>query len=100
MADLILRGRITEDDMIELLEPLLAHVDRAQEVKIILEDAEYIYETINEYGDPVLVDEANGLVMPVNPLTREEFLNSPLIGLWKDRRDEIGDSAEWIRKQR
>jgi len=99
MAEITLRGRIANDDRVELLDPLPADFDRAQEVRVILSQAT-IYAMINEYGDQVIVDEQRGTVTPVNPLTADELLNSPLIGLWADRRDEISDSAVWVHKLR
>jgi hypothetical protein len=100
MVEITLRGRIIGDNQVELIDPLPTDIDRAQEVRVVLQNRATVYETENEYGDRVVIDEEWGTVTPVVPLTAEEFLNSPLIGLWADRRDEIGDSADWIRKQR
>ena len=98
MGKIILRGRMTADGRIELLDPLPDDVDPTQNVTVIVETSAQMVETINDYGDPVVIDETNGIETPVTPLTTEELLSSPLIGLWVDRRDEIGDSAEWVRK--
>jgi hypothetical protein len=100
MVEITLRGRITGDNQVELIDPLPTGIDRAQEVRVVLQNRATAYETENEYGDRVVIDEEQGTVTPVVPLTADELLNSPLIGLWSDRRDEIGDSADWIRKQR
>ena len=97
MADIILRGRITDEDRVELIDPLPENVDRGQEVKVVLQHRVTVYETENEYGDRVIVDEERGTVTPLEPLTTDELLNSPLVGLWADRRDEIGDSTTWIK---
>jgi hypothetical protein len=100
MAEIILRGRITSEGRIELIDPLPEDADQSQEVSIILRQKTKIYETVNEYGDRAIVDEDMGTETPVETMANVDFLNSGLFGLWSDRRDEIGDSAEWIRKLR
>lgn len=98
---IILRGRITKDGKIELIDPLPDGFGNEQEISIVLQEAtQHQYEIVNDYGDRVIVDELAGTETPIEPLTTEELLNSELIGLWEDRRDEIGDSAEWVRNLR
>ncbi len=98
MEKIILRGRITEDGKVELLDPIPDDFDRSRPVEVRLNPS--VYETVNEYGDRVIVDEENGIVSPVEPLTTDELLNSPVIGIWADRRDEIGDAVTWLKKMR
>ena len=97
---IILRGRITKDGKIELIDPLPDGFGDEQEVSIVLREQTHQYEIINEYGNRVIVDDVLGTETPIEPLTTEELLNSELIGLWEDRRDEIGDSAKWVRNLR
>lgn len=98
MEKIILRGRITEDGKIELLDPIPDNFDRSRPVEVRLNPS--VYETVNEYGDRVIVDEENGIVSPVEPLTMGEMLESGLFGFWADRRDEIGDAVTWLKKMR
>jgi hypothetical protein len=97
---IILRGRITAEGKIELIDPLPEGFGTDQSVSIRIGEQPMVYETTNEYGDRVVVDEVGGTETPVEPLTTEELLNSDLIGLWEDRRDEIGESAAWVRNLR
>ena len=100
MGKIMLRGRMTADGRIELLDPLPDDVGSNPDVTVIVETSANLIETVNEYDQPVIVDEITGMEMPVAPLTTEELLNSPLIGIWENRQDEIGDSAEWVRELR
>lgn len=95
---IILRGKITEDGKVELLDPIPDDFDRSRPVEVRLSPS--VYEDVNEYGDRVIVDEENGIISPVEPLTTEELLNSPLVGLWKDHHEEIGSGLEFIKKLR
>jgi hypothetical protein len=96
----VLRGRITPDGKIELLDDLPEDLDDVQAVSIVLHRLPTVYETVNEYGDRVIVDEKEGTVTPVEPFTMGDLLNSPLVGMWKDRREETGDPVEWLKKMR
>lgn len=98
MDKIILRGKITEDGKVELLDPIPDDFDRNRPVEVRLSPS--VYEDVNDYGDRVIVDEENGIVEPVEPLTTEELLNSPMVGLWKNRREEIGSGLDFIKKQR
>lgn len=98
-APVILRGRITDEGQVELFDPIPTDFDRSQEVQIVLQKRPTRYETLNAYGDPVIVDEEDGTVTPLNPLTLPEFAEE-VGGLWKDRKEEIGDSVEWVKAQR
>lgn len=99
MDAIVLRGRITSDGKIELLDPLPEDFDTSGEISVMLSETPLVYETVNEYGDRVIVDETDGSVSPLEPLTVGELLDA-LAGLWADRRDEIPDSTEWVKEQR
>ena len=83
-------------------QALIVHLQRRQStLQSHNEDSEpQVYATANEYGDRVLVDNTNGIISPVKPLTLDELVNSGFIGYWADRRDEIADSVEWLKAQR
>ncbi len=98
MTSIILRGKITEDGKVELLDPIPADFDRTRPVEVRLSPR--VYETVNEYGDRILVDEENGLVEPLEPFTMGDLLNSELFGFWTDRKDEIGSGLDYIKKLR
>lgn len=98
-APVILRGRITDEGQVELFDPIPTDFDRSQEVQIVLQKRPTRYETVNAYGDAVIVDEEEGTVTPLNPASPAEFAEE-LGGLWKDRKEEIGDSVEWVKEQR
>jgi hypothetical protein len=97
MADIILRGRITEGK-IELVDPLPSDVPDEKDVTIIIKQAPY--QATNDFGDPVMIDEENGIIEPLEPISFDELVSSGFIGMWADRRDEISDSADWVRNLR
>ncbi|MBN1287287.1 MAG: hypothetical protein JXB47_17945 [Anaerolineae bacterium] len=77
MADIILKATITSDRRLVLTDELPPDVPVGDVSILILH--------------PVIVDAA--------PATIGEILESPMIGLWKDR-DDIGDSAEYVSRVR
>ncbi len=97
MDAIVLRGRITEEGRVELLESPPEGFNAEQDVLVILNARPAVYQTVNEYGDPVIVDEEYGSVSPLEPLNPSEW---PAIGMWADRRDEMKSGAEWIKKMR
>jgi len=97
---IILRGRITKDGKIELIDPLPDDVDTEQEVSVRIGEQPTVYETVNEYGDRVIVDEIEGIISPVDPMTMGAFMNSSIIGIWDDHKDEMVDGLTWVKKMR
>jgi hypothetical protein len=95
----ILRGRITSEGTVELLDPIPDDFDRSQEVQVVITKKLSVYETVNDYGDRVIVDEENGFITPVEPFTLQDFVDA-VGGIWSDRLEEFDDSAEWVRKLR
>lgn len=90
MSQIVLRGRLKRNGEIELIDPLPDNLDVPVEVSVIVKTS-VGYETVNEYGNRVIVDEMAGTITPLEPLTTDELLSSPVIGIWADRRDERGN---------
>jgi hypothetical protein len=96
-----LRGRINKEGQIELLDPLPENVNVPQEVAIVIRETSPAYETLNDFGDRVMVDDEIGLISPIEPLTWQELKDSGFVGLWTDRYEEIGeDTVAWLKEQR
>lgn len=99
MDGIVLRARVTKDRQLELLDDLPDDLAEDQEFLITLSSRSTVYQTVNDYGDPVLVDEEDGSISPLEPFTMGDLLESPIIGMWADRED-MQDSVAWLKKMR
>jgi hypothetical protein len=68
MATHILRGFLTPNGTVELLDLLPEGIPDAQEVAVLVQtESPTLYKRLNEYGDSVWVDTVNGIEYPEPP---------------------------------
>ena len=97
MTSIILRGRITNRKL-ELIDPIPEDMQDDGQVRVSI--TKEPHQSVNDYGDPVIVDDENGIIEPLEPNTFDELVDAGIIGMWEHQREEFGDTAEWVHNLR